>query len=163
MWISIKLKKGPFIFTIIIIINDHFHALHLQLYTWNKRYSYAIYCSSYSFVTIYGTYYVISQHKHFVHYTSIFRSKCSVPSLAVSYRSLMSCCGIFQYTILIMIFTALLIPVPSRSKSWVCGLHFLGMQIRFSPGTWMSLSCECCVLSGRGTCVGLVTPLDSVI
>ena len=48
MWISIKLKKGPFIFTIIIIINDHFHALHLQLYTWNKRYSYAIYCSSYS-------------------------------------------------------------------------------------------------------------------
>ena len=25
------------------------------------------------------------------------------------------------------------------------------------PGTWMSVSCECCVLSGRGLCVGLIT------
>ena len=115
------------------------------------------------FVKVYGTYYVISQHKHFVHYTSIFRRKCSVPSVAVSCRSLMSCCGIFRYTIIIMIFTAILFPVLSRSKSWVCGLHWLGLQIRISPGIWMSLFCECCVLSGKGSCVGLGTLLESFI
>jgi len=26
---------------------------------------------------------------------------------------------------------------------------------------WMSVSCECCVLSGRGLCVGLVTCPES--
>ena len=25
------------------------------------------------------------------------------------------------------------------------------------PGTWMSVSCECCALSGRGLCDGLIT------
>jgi hypothetical protein len=25
------------------------------------------------------------------------------------------------------------------------------------PGAWMSVCCECCVLSGRGLCDGLVT------
>jgi hypothetical protein len=30
------------------------------------------------------------------------------------------------------------------------------------PGAWMSVSCECCVLSGRGLCDGLVPrPEDS--
>jgi hypothetical protein len=27
---------------------------------------------------------------------------------------------------------------------------------KFPPGAWMSVSCECCVLSGRGLCDGLV-------
>jgi hypothetical protein len=31
------------------------------------------------------------------------------------------------------------------------------LQVRISPGAWMSVSCECCVLSGRGLCDGLVT------
>ena len=31
-------------------------------------------------------------------------------------------------------------------KSWV----------RIPPGSWMSVCCECCVLSGRGLCVGLI-------
>jgi hypothetical protein len=27
-------------------------------------------------------------------------------------------------------------------------------------GAWMSVSCECCVLSGRGLCDGLITRLE---
>jgi len=33
------------------------------------------------------------------------------------------------------------------SKAWV----------RIPPGAWMSVSCECCVLSDIGLCVGLIT------
>jgi hypothetical protein len=29
--------------------------------------------------------------------------------------------------------------------------------IRMSQGSWMSVSYECCVLSGSGLCVGLIT------
>jgi hypothetical protein len=29
-----------------------------------------------------------------------------------------------------------------------------GLLIRILPGAWMSLCRECCVLSGRGNCVG---------
>jgi hypothetical protein len=32
----------------------------------------------------------------------------------------------------------------------------LGLWVRIPPGAWMSVSCECCVLSGRGLCDGLV-------
>jgi hypothetical protein len=35
--------------------------------------------------------------------------------------------------------------------------RFLGLRVRIPPGAWMSVSCECCVLSGRGLCVGLIT------
>jgi hypothetical protein len=38
--------------------------------------------------------------------------------------------------------------------------RLLGMQVRISPGAWMSVSCECCVLSGRDLCVGLITSPD---
>jgi hypothetical protein len=30
-------------------------------------------------------------------------------------------------------------------------------RVRFPPGAWMSVSCEHCVLSGRGLCDGLIT------
>jgi len=45
------------------------------------------------------------------------------------------------------------IPVVARSKAWVCG-HCLGLRVRIPPEAWMSVSCVCCVLSGRGLCVG---------
>jgi hypothetical protein len=52
-----------------------------------------------------------------------------------------------------------------RSRSqWPCGLRrgsavarLLGLCVRILPGAWMSVSCECYVLSGRGLCDGLVT------
>ena len=42
----------------------------------------------------------------------------------------------------------------------MCGsaaARFLGLLVQISPGEWMSLSWECCVLSGRGLCVRLIT------
>jgi hypothetical protein len=33
----------------------------------------------------------------------------------------------------------------------------MGLRIRIPQGTWKSVSCEYCVLSGRGLCVGLIT------
>jgi hypothetical protein len=34
--------------------------------------------------------------------------------------------------------------------------RLLGLWVRIPPVAWMSVSCECCVLSGRGLCVGLI-------
>ena len=51
----------------------------------------------------------------------------------------------------------------SRSR-WPPGLRrgseaipLLGLLVRIPPGAWMPVSCECCVLSGRGPCIGLIT------
>jgi hypothetical protein len=55
------------------------------------------------------------------------------------------------------------INVPSWSQ-WPRNLSFgsaaarlLGLRIRIPLGEWMSVSCVCCLLSGRGLCVGLTT------
>jgi hypothetical protein len=48
-------------------------------------------------------------------------------------------------------------PVAARSKAWVCGRSLAGKVGSNPAGAWMSGSCECCVLSGRGLCVGLIT------
>jgi len=32
-----------------------------------------------------------------------------------------------------------------------------GLRVRIPPGAWLSVSCECCVLSGRGLCDGLLS------
>ena len=52
----------------------------------------------------------------------------------------------------------------SCRSQWPYGLRrgseaarLLGSQVRISPGSWMSVSCGCCVFSGRGLCVGLIT------
>jgi hypothetical protein len=52
----------------------------------------------------------------------------------------------------------------TRRSQWPRGLRrgsaavrLLGLWIRIPPGAWMSVSFECCVLSGRGLCVGLIT------
>ena len=37
------------------------------------------------------------------------------------------------------------------------GGHLLGLRVRILLGAWISVSCECCVLLGRGLCVGLIT------
>ena len=38
--------------------------------------------------------------------------------------------------------------------AWVC---VLGFWVRISPGAWLSQLVECCMLSGRGLCDGLIT------
>ena len=40
--------------------------------------------------------------------------------------------------------------------------RLLRLWVRIPPGAWMSVCCDCCVLSGRGLCDGLITrPEDS--
>jgi hypothetical protein len=35
--------------------------------------------------------------------------------------------------------------------------RLLRLWVRITPGAWMSVCCECCVLSGKGLCDGLIT------
>ena len=35
--------------------------------------------------------------------------------------------------------------------------RLLGLRVRIPPGAWMSISCECCLLSGRCLCVWTIT------
>jgi hypothetical protein len=44
-----------------------------------------------------------------------------------------------------------------RLRPESAAVHLLGLWGRIPPGTWMFISCECCVLSGRGFCVGPIT------
>ena len=53
--------------------------------------------------------------------------------------------------------------LESRSQ-WQRGLRrrssaarLLRLWVRIPPGAWMFVCCECCVLSGRGLCDGLIT------
>jgi hypothetical protein len=49
-------------------------------------------------------------------------------------------------------------------SQWLCGLRLrfaaarlLRSWVRIPPGSWRSVCCECCVLSGRGLCEELIT------
>jgi hypothetical protein len=52
-----------------------------------------------------------------------------------------------------------------------CGLSYgyaaarlLGLRVQVPPEAWMYVCCECCVLSGRGLCDGLITrPQESYL
>jgi hypothetical protein len=51
-----------------------------------------------------------------------------------------------------------------RRSQWTRGLRrgfagtrLLGLWVRILPGAWMFVSCQCCVLSGKGLCVGLIS------
>jgi hypothetical protein len=49
------------------------------------------------------------------------------------------------------------IPVAAPSKAWVCVRSLAGIVGSNPSGAWVSVSCQCCVLSGRGLCVWLIT------
>ena len=48
-------------------------------------------------------------------------------------------------------------PSGRESKAWIFGRSLAGIVVSNTPGAWRSVCCECCVLSDRGLCVGLVT------
>jgi len=56
-------------------------------------------------------------------------------------------------------------PVWSKSRSrWPRGLRcrstaarLLKLWVRMPPGAWKSVCCECCMMSGRGLCIELIT------
>ena len=54
--------------------------------------------------------------------------------------------------------------MPICRTQWSRGLRrgsvalvLLGLRVRILPVAWISFYCECCVLSGRGLCFGLIT------
>jgi hypothetical protein len=49
------------------------------------------------------------------------------------------------------------IPVSARSKRGSAAARLLRLWVRIAPGAWMSVSCECCLLSGTELCVGMIT------
>jgi hypothetical protein len=48
-------------------------------------------------------------------------------------------------------------PLPRGLRRGSAAARLLGLRVRILPGAWMSVSCECCVWSGRGVCIGLIT------
>ena len=45
---------------------------------------------------------------------------------------------------------------PRGLKRGFAVARFLGSRVRIPPGAWMSVCCECCVLSGRCICHELI-------
>ena len=49
-------------------------------------------------------------------------------------------------------------PVPAGLRHGSTATRWLGLRVRIPPSAWRSVSCDRCVLSGRGLCVGLIAP-----
>ena len=49
---------------------------------------------------------------------------------------------------------------PRGLRRYNAAVRLLGLWVRIPRGVWMSVSCECCVSSGRGLCDGLSTRLE---
>jgi len=71
--------------------------------------------------------------------------------------------GIFKINAVTHLITILFYVIARRSR-WARGLkrgsaptRFLVLRVLIPPGAWKFVCCECCVLSGRDLCVGLVT------
>jgi len=46
---------------------------------------------------------------------------------------------------------------PRGLRRWSAAARLLRLWVRIPPGSWMSVCCDCYVLSGRGLCDGLIT------
>ena len=46
---------------------------------------------------------------------------------------------------------------PRGLRRGSAAARLLGLWVRIPPGSWMSVSCECSVVSGTGLCFGLIT------
>jgi len=49
---------------------------------------------------------------------------------------------------------------PSALRRVSAAPRLMGLWVRIPPEAWMSVSCDCCVLSGRGLCIGLINRPD---
>jgi hypothetical protein len=48
-------------------------------------------------------------------------------------------------------------PIPRSVRRGFAAARLLVFRVRIPPGAWISFSCECCALSGRGLCDGPIT------
>jgi len=46
---------------------------------------------------------------------------------------------------------------PRCLRRGSAAVRLLGLRVRIPPESWLSVCCECCVLSGRCLCVRLIT------
>jgi len=46
--------------------------------------------------------------------------------------------------------------MTTRSRCRCAAARLLSLWVRIPPGAWIFVCCECCVLSGRGLCNGLI-------
>ena len=46
---------------------------------------------------------------------------------------------------------------PCDLKRWFAAVRFFGLRVWIPPGARTFFCCQCCVLSARGVCVGLIT------
>ena len=78
----------------------------------------------------------------------------------------LSWCPPCEISVLLIIYLLInyLIMMPICRSQWPRGLRprfaaarFLRSWVQISPGAWMFICCECCVLSGRGLCDELIT------
>ena len=60
--------------------------------------------------------------------------------------------GICKHTKKCFVATYVVVPVPvaARSKAWFCGRSPAEIMGSNPTGAWMSVCCDCCVMSGRG-------------
>ena len=70
-------------------------------------------------------------------------------------ESLVVAFGLFDYYKFLIILRRSQWPRGLRRKSVAARL--LRLWVLIPPGAWMSVSCECCVFSGRGLCDELIT------
>jgi len=49
---------------------------------------------------------------------------------------------------------------PRRIRRGSTDASVLGLRVQFPPMAWNYVSWDCCLLSGRGLCVGLITRLE---
>jgi len=63
--------------------------------------------------------------------------------------------GLLNYRILLISISRSQWPRGLRRRS--AAARLLRLWVRIPPGAWMSVCCECCVLSGRGHCDELTT------
>jgi hypothetical protein len=72
---------------------------------------------------------------------------------------------LIQSSFMYSTFVLLWVSIASNCRSrWSRGprrgsaaVRLLGLRVGIAAGAWMSVACECCVLSVRGLCVGLIT------
>jgi len=89
------------------------------------------------------------------------RFRCSILILLIKTVR----CSILRFSIPLCTTWSSSINIAVRGRSqWPRGLsrgsaaaRLLTLWVRIPPGSWMSVCCECCVLSGRGLCFGLIT------
>jgi hypothetical protein len=63
----------------------------------------------------------------------------------------------------VLLFIHRKVTIAARSKAFVCSRSLAG-TVGSNPvrGAWMSVICECCVLSDRGLCDGLITRPEEI-